>query len=142
MAWISFGGKDKTNAKVELPQSQQIEQRSHQSLPTSAIDTTLQQISSPTSSIKVKDIQDTVDPKQAESKITEFVEKEPWKLFIIDGERDAQQSIICTDTNNGKTCLKLGINSIEMFKIMQKMEYFCSLPDDVAATYFECRKIK
>ncbi|EGW30530.1 uncharacterized protein SPAPADRAFT_143682 [Spathaspora passalidarum NRRL Y-27907] len=142
MAWLPFGNKDKSNAKVDLVQSPQIEQRSHQPMPTSDIDTTLNQISTPTSSIKVKDIQDTTDPKQAQAKITEFVQKDPWKTFIIDGEHNADQSIICTDTNDGKTCLKLGINSVKMFKVMQSLEYFCSLPNDVDATYFECRKIK
>lgn len=63
-------------------------------------------------------------------------------MFVIDGEKDSKQSIICTTTDNGKTCLKLKMNSIQLFKIMQKQEYFCSLPDDINATYFECRKIK
>ncbi|CAL1196500.1 unnamed protein product [Candida parapsilosis] len=64
-------------------------------------------------------------------------------MFVIDGEKDIKESIICTSNRDGgKTCLKLKINSIELFKIMQKHEYFCSLPNDINATYFECRKIK
>lgn len=74
--------------------------------------------------------------------IDDFVNERPANTFIIDGDKDGNESIICTDNGTGgKTCLKLGITSIELFKRMQGLEYFCSLPDDVSATYFECRKI-
>lgn len=75
--------------------------------------------------------------------VSKFVSMKPNNLFVIDGEKDVDTSIICTeDINGGKTCLKLQYNSIQLFKQMQKLEYFCSLPDDINATYFECRKIK
>ncbi|CAH6718590.1 hypothetical protein CLIB1444_01S10132 [[Candida] jaroonii] len=75
--------------------------------------------------------------------VTKFVSRKPTNLFVIDGEKDVDTSIICTeDGNGGKTCLKLQYNSIQLFKQMQKLEYFCSLPDDINATYFECRKIQ
>lgn len=89
----------------------------------------------------------TVQQKQSEEEsneqVTKFVNNRPNNMFVIDGERDAQQSIICTNNETGgKNCLKLQYNSIQLFKQMQKLEYFCSLPEDINATYFECRKIK
>lgn len=71
-----------------------------------------------------------------------FVDSHPQNMFVIDGARDVQQSIICTQDGPSKTCLKLGANLVELFRTMQKLEYFCSLPDDINATYFECRKIR
>lgn len=128
---------------------QQVEQKSHQPLnlaPAQAdnassndISHTLDQLSGP---VKVKNI----SPQSAEENdksVTNFVEQRPANLFIIDGEKYSDESIICTNNEKGgKTCLKLGYNSIQLFKHMQKLEYFCSLPNDVDATYFECRKIK
>lgn len=86
----------------------------------------------------------TAETKKANDKMVgEFVAERPANMFIIDGEKYKDESIICTNNETGgKTCLKLRYNSIELFKQMQKLEYFCSLPDDINATYFECRKIK
>lgn len=133
------------NAKSAAPATTQIEQRSHESLnlsgTTPEIAQTLDKISEITSSIKVQEI--PLQGDALDSTIAEFVHAKPNNLFIIDGERHIKQSIICTDnTDGGKTCLKLKANSIELFKTMQKLEYFCSLPDDIDATYFECRKIQ
>lgn len=80
--------------------------------------------------------------KATNESVTEFVEKTPKNMFVIDGEKNVDESIICTSDERGnQTCLRLKYNSIELFKQMQKLEYFCSLPDDINATYFECRKI-
>ncbi|KAI5963123.1 uncharacterized protein KGF55_002915 [Candida pseudojiufengensis] len=115
-----------------------LNQLSHKQLSSNA--TTDSKTIEQTSNINVQ----TINTKEVTGVVTKFLESYPISnLFIIDGERDLKKSIICTSNNdNGKTCLKLGINSIELFKIMQKNEYFCSLPNDVDATYFECRKIQ
>lgn len=120
----------------------QVEQRSHDSLnlPGSDISHTLEKITeSSTAPPKIV----AVTSEGSLESVGEFVSSRPNNNFIIDGERDVKQSIICTENGKGgKTCLKLGVNSVDLFKAMQGLEYFCSLPDDIDATYFECRKIK
>ncbi|CAD1813539.1 hypothetical protein FOB58_005301 [Candida parapsilosis] len=160
MGWLSFGSQ-KTEVPPPAPPlgSPILEQRSHQQLPqppstgtrhlindTSDIETTLNQLSSdsPSHDIKLKNVNDAKTFKDADSTVGDFIHSyPPSNMFVIDGEKDIKESIICTSNRDGgKTCLKLKINSIELFKIMQKHEYFCSLPNDINATYFECRKIK
>ncbi|ODV95469.1 hypothetical protein PACTADRAFT_3168 [Pachysolen tannophilus NRRL Y-2460] len=78
------------------------------------------------------------------NEVSEFINQEPRAVYIIDGDRDAPHSIICRDkaSGGGQTCIKLQYNCIELFKAMQKFNYFCALPSNkVDATYFECRKI-
>lgn len=140
MGWFS---SNKLAAPI-APAGQQFEQKSHTPLnivPGSDISTTLHQIADNPADIKIKEITNVQNLNQ---EVTEFVSQRPSNLFVIDGEKEKLESIICTSTgpNGGKTCLKLGYNSIELFKQMQKLEYFCSLPDDINATYFECRKIQ
>ncbi|CAK7902833.1 hypothetical protein CAAN1_16S02388 [[Candida] anglica] len=139
MGWFS----STTKPVVAQPQSLQIEQRSHNSLnitPGSDISTTLSQIADDPSDIRIKQISGRDEINRS---VNEFVRERPSNLYVIDGDREQQESIICTsNASGGKTCLKLGYNSIELFKQMQKLEYFCSLPDDINATYFECRKIQ
>ncbi|KAI5959217.1 hypothetical protein KGF57_002155 [Candida theae] len=157
MGWLSFGSQ-KTEVPPPTPPlaAPNIEQRSHQQIPhpnarqpindSSDIETTLNQLSSDSQSheIKLKHINDAKTFKDADSTVGNFIHNyPPTNMFVIDGEKDTKESIICTSNRDGgKTCLKLQINSIELFKIMQKHEYFCSLPNDINATYFECRKIK
>lgn len=140
-----------------IPPSQQIEQRSNQPLNLSPqtvnhnkndiksedISHTLDQLSSNTSNpIQIKQL-NSKSHKDANDSVTNFVNERPSNVFIIDGEKYSDESIICTNNGKGgKTCLKFNYNSIELFKQMQHLEYFCSLPNDIDATYFECRKIK
>lgn len=137
MAWFS------SKPSAPSPESTQLEQKSHLPLnitPGSDISTTLNQISDHPSDIKITEISNNENINQS---VTDFVAQRPSNLFVIDGEKEKKESIICTsNSTGGKTCLKLGYNSIELFKHMQKLEYFCSLPDDINATYFECRKIQ
>lgn len=127
----------------------QIEQRSHQPLgldkpiPTSDsdIENTLDQITTGNAPLNIKELNAKNNDANNEL-VSEFVLQRPKNVFIIDGEKDINESIICTNNlEGGKTCLKLKYNSIELFRQMQKLEYFCSLPNDMNATYFECRKI-
>lgn len=139
MVWLPFGKKTNQNATT------QIEQRSHTPLNVAPQDSdiahTLSQLASEDSQPKVK-ILSAETRKETNNSVTDFVEKRPKNVFIIDGEKYANQSIICTNDEQGnKTCLKLMYNLIELFKHMQHLEYFCSLPNDIDATYFECRKI-
>lgn len=155
MGWFSSG------LSAPQPSSQQISQQSHKLLnlagnPDSSaaasaaprngnydsdINQTLNQLASDEQKIQLKQL--TADSlKETNKSVADFVLQKPRNLFIIDGEKYADESIICTNNENGgKTCLKLRYNSIELFKQMQKLEYFCSLPNDINATYFECRKI-
>lgn len=136
MGFFSF-----TKSEKPLP-STQVEQRSHDSvnMPGSDISTTLEQITEASSA--PPKIVAVADGSSLDS-VGEFVASRPHNIFIIDGEKDVKQSIICTGNGKGgKTCLKLGVNSVQLFKAMQGLEYFCSLPDDIDATYFECRKIQ
>ncbi|KAI5956903.1 hypothetical protein KGF54_000522 [Candida jiufengensis] len=119
-----------------------LNQLSHKQLSSNA--TTDSPTTSASTNINVEQINGSKSPEEISNTVSQFIENYPISnLFIIDGEKDLKKSIICTSNNDGgKTCLKLQMNSIELFKIMQKNEFFCSLPNDVDATYFECRKIQ
>lgn len=129
------------------PASVQLVQESHKPLNIAPaanaspdISHTLNQISTD-NRLQVKQLL-TESTEETNKSVDEFVLKRPNNVFIIDGEKYSPESIICTtNEQGGKTCLKLKYNSIQLFKQMQKLEYFCSLPDDIDATYFECRKI-
>lgn len=151
MGWLPFtSGSKSQNPQVGSGANPgvPVEQKSHQPIGLapiggneSDISHTLGQITN-ANDLKLKD-HGNQTPEEANKAVDEFVDKRPNNMFIIDGEKDVKQSIICTnDESGGKTCLKLQYNSIELFKQMQKLEYFCSLPEDIDATYFECRKIK
>lgn len=141
MAWLPFGktSSDTTSSAV------QIEQRSHTPLNVapkgSDIAHTLNQLASEDAQPVVK-VLSGESRKQTNDLVTAFVDQRPENMFIIDGEKYANESIICTNDERGnKTCLKLMYNLIELFKHMQHLDYFCLLPNDIDATYFECRKI-
>lgn len=142
MVWLPFSSKSPEKFEVNSPL---VEQRSHNPLGIvqkgeSDIAHTLNQISQE-GEAKVRELS-AENSKATNEAVTEFVTKRDGNLFIIDGEKYSKESIVCTNDGLGnKTCLKLKYNLIELFKQMQKLEYFCSLPDDINATYFECRKI-
>ena len=153
MGWFS---KD-TSSNVP---TNQVQQRSHQPLDLSGqpafnsttansnglstssdISHTLDQLTEDQTPLKLRELKENTVKANNES-VAEFVHQRPKNLFVIDGEKEIEESIICTNNEQGgKTCLKLKYNSVQLFKQMQKLEYFCSLPDDINATYFECRKI-
>ncbi|EGV62653.1 hypothetical protein PSN45_000462 [Yamadazyma tenuis] len=146
MGWFSFNSKASSSTSSNNRVPGQVEQRSHQPLglapEQSDISHTLNQISDDQQALTVKE-ENAKSIQDFQKAVTEFVNKRPDNMFVIDGEREMKQSIICTNNENGgKTCLKLQYNSVQLFKQMQTLEYFCSLPDDIDATYFECRKIK
>lgn len=140
-----------SSAKAPAPGSVQLEQQSHRPLniappvnvpgkASNDISNTLNQISTD-NGLQVKELQ-TDSAEQTNKAVGDFVHQRPKNVFIIDGEKYSAESIICTNNEQGgKTCLKLKYNSIQLFKQMQKLDYFCSLPDDIDATYFECRQI-
>ncbi|KAI3402473.2 hypothetical protein KGF56_004714 [Candida oxycetoniae] len=154
MGWLSFGSKnDSSQSSIvngsAVPSTGQILQRSHQKLTSSEsdIETTLNQLKAKSTSpdIKVESVNGKIkSSSDINHTIADFINQYPVNnMFEIDGEKDRNESIICTSNDQGgKTCLKLKINSIELFRCMQKLEYFCSLPNDINATYFECRKIQ
>lgn len=148
MGWFS------RDTSSSVPNNQ-VEQRSHQPLDLSSqsvsnstghstssdISHTLDQLTGNETPLKLKELKENTVKANNES-VTGFVDARPKNLFVIDGEKEIDESIICTNNEQGgKTCLKLKYNSVQLFKQMQKLEYFCSLPDDINATYFECRKI-
>ncbi|AOA62550.1 Hypothetical protein PP7435_CHR2-0146 [Komagataella phaffii CBS 7435] len=82
------------------------------------------------------------EPQNQES-LQSFVAQKPLAMYTIDGQKGSNESLICrSNETGGQSCIKLGFNCVELFKKMQKFDYFCSLPDNVNATYFECRKIQ
>lgn len=138
MVWNPFASL-KSNP---LP-SPQVEQRSHTPLglapEESDIAQTLAQISDNKPKVTYLNTQSEDEKKNS---VAKFVAARPKNMFIIDGEKYSEESIICTSDERGnKTCLRLMFGLIELFRQMQKLEYFCSLPNDIDATYFECRKI-
>lgn len=146
MAWLPFGaGKNGDQAQAPGPQSPQLEQRSHQNLSILPdeldIQNTLNQIATSQTQPDVQFAQAKTKEESNEA-VNKFVGDHPKRMFIIDGEKYANESIICTNDQRGeKTCFRLRYNLIQLFKQMQKLEYFCSLPNDIDATYFECRKM-
>lgn len=143
MVWVPFG-KKASNGEISTPPGQ-IEQRSHTPLKIvpqdSDIAHTLNQLASDDSQPRVK-VLSAESRSENNKSVSSFVGQRPKNVFIIDGEKYSNESIICTNDERGnKTCLKLKYNLIELFKHMQHLEYFCSLPNDIDATYFECRKI-
>lgn len=144
MAWLSFGGKSDSQAQASTPGGQ-LQQRSHQKLTGLAeeldIEHTLNKIATSQTQPDVR-FAEAKTIEESNSAVDKFVYSHPKRMFIIDGEKYANESIICTNDERGeKTCLRLMYNLIQLFKQMQRLEYFCSLPNDIDATYFECRKI-
>lgn len=140
MAWFLF-----SLANKPLPTNANIRQQSHLPLNVAPEDSdiahTLDQLATGDSQPQVLMIGAKTN-KELNQLVTNFVLQRPKNMFVIDGEKHANESIICTSDERGnKTCLHLRYNLIELFKQMQKLEYFCSLPNDIDATYFECRKI-
>lgn len=138
MVWNPFA---KSSQKLPSPQ---IEQRSHTPLglapqEESDIAQTLAQISDNKPKVAYVTTKSEAEKKEL---VAQFVNARPKNMFIIDGEKYSEESIICTSDERGnKTCLRLMFGLIELFRQMQKLEYFCLLPNDIDATYFECRKI-
>lgn len=142
-SWLSSkesDGQDKRGTQVE--------QRSHQSLnlakgkPETGIENTSNMIGDGEKGVEIKDI-DYRNDETNDEWVANFVNKRPHNIYTIDGEKDKTDSMICTTEEKGqKTCLKLHYNLIRLFKQMQKMEYYCSLPADVSTTHFECRKVQ
>lgn len=138
MVWNPFSSQKQLN----LPPPQ-VEQRSHSPLglapPESDIAQTLAQISDEQPKVALVNAKSA---QEGQESVSNFVAARPNNMFIIDGEKYSEESIICTTDERGdKTCLRLMFSSLELFRQMQKLEYFCSLPNDIDATYFECRKI-
>lgn len=65
-------------------------------------------------------------------------QQDPSATYTLDGERTKTVSELCKRLpNGGLSCLKLDIASRELFAIMQKLDYFCTLPQDPSKTYSE-----
>lgn len=142
MGIFSVFSKDSKTNNFPLTQ---IEQRSHGSinLPTKneSVSRTLDQLSQE-DLVNIKTV-DTAESRQhLKSVLRLFTSQYPDNMFVIDGEKNSTQSIICTDSPQGKTCLNLQVDLIELFKTMQNSNYFCSLADDIDSSYFECRRIR
>lgn len=138
MPWNPFSSQ-----KQDRFPSPKIEQRSHSPVGLAPADSdiarTLARISNDTPRVAYVHAQSDDDKRKT---VSEFVAARPKNVFIIDGEKCSKESIICTaDERDNKTCLCLKFGPVELFRQMQRLEYFCSLPNDIDATYFECRKI-
>lgn len=140
MAWLSLGSKSAPQVETI-----QVEQQSHRPVGVapqeSDIQNTLNQLSTDDEGQPRVHVLSAQSRNETNESVSQFVGQRPKNMYIIDGEKYANESIICTSDEKGKTCLKLKYNLIELFKQMQRLEYFCSLPNDIDATYFECRKI-
>lgn len=73
---------------------------------------------------------DDIEAKEID-RLEQFI-KEPRRdhTYLIDGKRDEDQSTICrrTDANSTTTCLKLRMPSTKLFAEMQRLNFFCILP--------------
>lgn len=138
MVWNPFSSKKQDNLA-----SVQIAQRSHTPLGLAPSESDIAQTLAQISDNKPKvQYLNSLSEEEKRNSVASFVAARPKNMFIIDGEKQIEESIICTSDERGnKTCLRLLFGLVELFKQMQKLEYFCSLPNDIDATYFECRKI-
>lgn len=70
--------------------------------------------------------------------VMDFINRRPLEMFVIDGKKGEPDSIIVL----GKETFRVPADFVTLFKTMQNMNFYCSLPHDVDATHFECRPIE
>lgn len=144
MGLFSSFSRDNSKQPINNLPLTQIEQRSHGSInletKNESVSRTLDQLSQENSiNVQTVDLQSKNQLKQV---LQNFTNQRPNNMYVIDGEKNSNQSIICTDSPQGKTCLNLQVDLIDLFKTMQNSNYFCSLADDIDSSYFECRRIR
>lgn len=63
-------------------------------------------------------------------RLEQFIsEQKSNNTYLIDGKRDEDESTICRRTKDGSTaCVKLKLPSTKLFAEMQRLNYFCILP--------------
>ncbi|KAF9072930.1 hypothetical protein BDP27DRAFT_370965 [Rhodocollybia butyracea] len=77
----------------------------------------------------------------AKETLQQFVSLRPNGQYTFDSERGASQSEICRDDPNNHECIKVRMNSKQMFEAMQSLGFYCALPIEPGKTYMECRPL-
>ncbi|KAG5716292.1 hypothetical protein E4T56_gene10627 [Termitomyces sp. T112] len=77
--------------------------------------------------------------KEANNLLKSFVAHNPAAEYAFDGERDTQVSEICRKGASPKDCITLQMNSRDLFKAMQDLGFFCSVPIDPERTHINCK---
>ncbi|ODQ53220.1 hypothetical protein SAICODRAFT_19148 [Saitoella complicata NRRL Y-17804] len=83
------------------------------------------------------------DPEAVKNvqRLDRFLNESPRSNYTFDSERDSDESTVCRRVSDGGlSCVKLRLNSKQMFEQMQKFGYFCALPLDPSRTELECKK--
>lgn len=92
---------------------------------------------------KVADSSLIIDTPAGEDAIAKFLDQSPLATYLIDSSTDDSSLLCRSKPQGGQTCLRLGLHYTELFKTMQKFNYFCALPvHKVDLNYFECSKIE
>jgi len=74
-------------------------------------------------------------------RLKQFTAESQDSVLYADGPRNGTQSTVCRRLpQGGQSCLKLQFASTKMFEELQKLNYFCILPQDTARTEMECRR--
>ncbi|KAJ1972037.1 hypothetical protein H4R35_004898 [Dimargaris xerosporica] len=67
-----------------------------------------------------------------------FIQEDPNREYTVDAK--AQQ--VCRQLPNGnRSCIRVALDQKAMFEVMQKLDFFCTLPMDPEKTYLECRRV-
>ncbi|KAJ1954960.1 hypothetical protein IWQ62_005637 [Dispira parvispora] len=86
----------------------------------------------------MSDQQPSNDQSRATQALTDFVKEDPNSLYTLDG----QGGLVCRTTANGRRdCLRVKLDQKSMFTLMQKLDFFCTLPIDPEHTHLECKKV-
>ncbi|PWN32495.1 uncharacterized protein FA14DRAFT_161906 [Meira miltonrushii] len=81
----------------------------------------------------------------AHKSVTEFVQAQtPGTKFSFDGPRGSQRSRLCRhpdDPSKQTDCVDIAMEARSLFETMQKLNFFCQLPQDPSKTHITCERI-
>ncbi|KAK9720542.1 hypothetical protein K7432_004086 [Basidiobolus ranarum] len=76
--------------------------------------------------------------KNQEQRLEKFVKQNESAEYLLDDKSNE----LCRTLPDGKqNCLKLSLDQKEMFSMMQKLNFFCTLPLEPEKTHIICKRI-
>ncbi|KAJ1979913.1 hypothetical protein H4R34_002655 [Dimargaris verticillata] len=80
---------------------------------------------------------DNATSNGAVTSMYKFIQEDPNREYTVDA--NAQQ--VCRQLPNGnQSCIRVALDQKAMFEVMQKLDFFCTLPIDPEKTYLECKR--
>ncbi|KAK9761843.1 hypothetical protein K7432_012952 [Basidiobolus ranarum] len=78
------------------------------------------------------------ETKAQEQRLEKFVRQNESAEYILDDKTNE----LCRTLSDGRqNCLKLSLDQKEMFSMMQKLNFFCTLPLEPEKTHIICKKV-